>query len=70
LYFVTFEININTLFSHRKLFVGGIHAETSEGELRTHFEKFGRVQNVVLKFTQPVPDSGHGHGAPNPRPRY
>jgi len=33
-----------------KLFLGGLSWETSEGNIRKHFERFGEIQEVVNTF--------------------
>lgn len=39
---------INDQFRTKKIFVGGLSANLTEGEFRSYFEKFGRITDVVV----------------------
>ena len=49
--------------SDRKIFVGGVGQETTEEDVRSYFERFGRVESAILlsRFESNRNRSDRGH---------
>ncbi|VDP14321.1 unnamed protein product [Heligmosomoides polygyrus] len=49
---ISFQVEVKPAKSreNKKVFVGGLPSDYNEGELRTHFEQFGKVEDIEWPF--------------------